>query len=221
MDIKHPILITGVPRSGTSLTAGLFHQAGAWGGRMIGGNKDNLKGFFENIRIRQEVTKGYLIELGEDPMGQDPLPSATTRMTLPSISRAEKMTQDVETIVNSEGYGGGQWFYKDAKIALTWAAWACAFPDAHWVLVRRKSEAIAESCMKTGFMRVYQTKEDWLNWIIRYEASFEQMKANLQMQLTELWFEDIVGENWGDLRTLIQILNLKWDEEKISEFIIR
>lgn len=72
--IKEPILITGCARSGTSMTAGIFHTCGVWGGVMGGANRYNKKGTFENSAIRQSIVKLFLKEIGVDPLGQNPLP---------------------------------------------------------------------------------------------------------------------------------------------------
>ena len=49
---KDPILITGLPRSGTSLTAGCLHACGAWVG-------DTVKGLYENEAVREKVVKTF------------------------------------------------------------------------------------------------------------------------------------------------------------------
>ena len=50
---KDPILVTGLPRSGTSLTTGCLHACGAWVGNTV-------KGFYENEAIRETVVKKFL-----------------------------------------------------------------------------------------------------------------------------------------------------------------
>ena len=65
-----PILITGCPRSGTSLTAGIINKCEAWGGEMVGPTPHNPKGFFENIGLREKLTKPVLSAMGCDPLGQ-------------------------------------------------------------------------------------------------------------------------------------------------------
>ncbi len=216
--LDSPILVTGVPRSGTSMTSGLIHQAGAWGGDMFGSTPDNVKGFFENKKLREDITKGYLVENGIDPMGQKDLPSLLQRMDFSNEERTEKLASDVKSIIQQQGYKDGPWFYKGAKISLMWGVWAAAFPFARWVLIRRKTEGIVSSCIRTGFMRVHSNSTDWTSWVEEYEAGFEQMRFELCPH--ELWYEDIVEGRWDGLQTMIQDFDLSWEPEKILDFII-
>ena len=58
-----PLLITGAPRSGTSLIAGLLHQMGMWTGHTVEGAPTNPRGFFENWGIREMIIKRQLAQL--------------------------------------------------------------------------------------------------------------------------------------------------------------
>lgn len=215
-----PILITGVPRSGTSLTAGCLNQCGAWVGRTVGANQDNPKGFFENMQIREKVVKGYLQSYGYDKMGQDlPLPPIQSSISPQDNNHAPLIRKQVEEILKSEGYRGEQWLFKDAKLALIWSAWAAAFPNSKWVLVRRNKNDIAESCKKTGFMRAFNTKAEWLLWVAEYEERFDALKRNCRFY--ELWFEDLVEGKLDYLEEMVRNIGLTWNEEKVREFIIR
>jgi hypothetical protein len=70
--MRPPILITGCARSGTSMTAGIVHICGAFGGRMSGPTPNNRKGMFENEEVRNQIVKPYLSSIGADPLGQKP-----------------------------------------------------------------------------------------------------------------------------------------------------
>ncbi len=216
--LDSPILVTGVPRSGTSMTAGLIHEAGAWGGDLIGSTPDNRTGFFENLKIREDVVKGYLKEINEDPMGQKDLPCLPQRMSFRETERTEKFALDIKNIILQQGYEGGPWFYKCAKIPLMWGVWAAAFPHARYILVRRDVKGIVDSCMRTMFMRVHNNLADWETWVRDYEASFKQMRFELKPH--ELWYEDIVGGRWDALQAIIEDYDLSWDSSKVSKFIL-
>ena len=71
-----PILVTGLPRSGTSIVAGSLKRCGAWLGRTVGRGHSNPKGFFENRTLREQVNKGILEALGSDPLGVSSLPDS-------------------------------------------------------------------------------------------------------------------------------------------------
>ena len=89
--LKRPILITGLPRSGTSLTAGLLDICGAWSGTTVPGSKDNVKGFFEHAMLRETVNKTLLSRIDCDPLGVKKLPPHE----LPPINNFKETITDI------------------------------------------------------------------------------------------------------------------------------
>lgn len=220
---RFPILVTGCARSGTSMIAGTINICGAFGGKTIGATRWNAKGQFENARVRDQVTKPYLRELGVDPLGQWPLPDLD-RLTIPVDWRHR-----VERVFLEDGYKGGPWFYKGAKMCLFWPVWHYAFPSARWVIVRRKREDIVSSCMKTSFMRAFRdpkirkavgahTEADgWGWWHNQHLKRFREMQdAGLNCHV--IWPERMVRRDYQDLYGLIDWLGLRWDS-RVLEFI--
>lgn len=140
MKTSPPLLITGCPRSGTSLTARTFAACGAWTGKTTGQ--------CENAQIRQSVLKPMLKEGGMD------------RIALRSFADVEgdpKRVRDrVEEIVREQGYRGGPWLYKDVKLVFCWRTWAEAFPEATWVTVWRPPKTILESFGRWGMSDRYR-----------------------------------------------------------------
>ena len=151
--LPDPILVTGCARSGTSLVAGAVNLCGAFGGIMRGPNKNNPRGMYENSRIVNAITKPYLRSLDLDPLGQYPLPDVNN-LPIPTDWRRR-----VEQVIQEEGYPGGPWFYKGAKMCLFHPVWSYAFPRAKWVIVRRRISDIVTSCEKTGFMQAFRRHE--------------------------------------------------------------
>ena len=219
--MQSPILITGCARSGTSMVAGAINICGAFGGVMSGPNRNNAKGMFENARIRNTLTKPYLRDIGADQLGQYPLPDVT-RLPIPSNWR-----QRVETVMKEEGYKDGPWMYKGAKMCLTWPVWHYAFPDAKWIIVRRKTSDIINSCVKTNFMRAFsstnfrmavgaETEEDgWRWWIHQHEQRFiEMIQAGLNVKV--VWPERMVTGDYQQLMETIEWLGLEWKTEVLT-----
>src|SRR3990167_1759798 len=161
----NPIFITGCARSGTSLTAGIIHLCGAFGGKMRRPNINNQKGMFENIAITQDLVKPFLKSIGADKMGQNPLPDPA-KVVLKANILAHQWRQNVISILNSEGYIGDRpFFYKGAKMCLMWEIWHAAFPNAQWIIVRRNKEDIIDSCLRTSFMKAYKDRGGWAKWV--------------------------------------------------------
>ena len=221
--MKAPILITGCARSGTSMVAGIINMRGAFGGKMSGPNMNNAKGMFENARIRNEIIKPYLTSIGADKMGQYPLPDIEN-MVIPTWWQRK-----VETIIQEEGYEDGPWMYKGAKMCLHWPIWNYAFPDAKWIIVRRKPSDIINSCLRTGFMSAFtrqgnqravgasNAREGWLWWIHEHEKRFiEMIQEGLNCKV--IWPERMVEGNYQQINEMLEWLGLEWDSE-ITDFI--
>ena len=69
-----PILVTGLPRSGTSMVAGILAEIGIFTGPTIAGGESNPKGFFENEAIREGIIKVILKSRDFCPLGVTSLP---------------------------------------------------------------------------------------------------------------------------------------------------
>lgn len=220
---KPPILVTGIPRSGTSLTAGILNICGAFGGDT--GRADKSKALkngksahamFENGRIKNEVVKPYLQNINVDPRGQYPLPDVE------SLVIPRDWGRRIESIMLDEGYNGGPWFYKGAKMALIWPVLHYTYPNAKWVIIRRRSGDIVNSCLNTGFMRAFADKatqqavnaenerDGWLWWVHQHEQRFREMiEAGLNCKV--VWPERAVNGDYAQLMELIDWLGLEWD----------
>lgn len=209
---QSPILITGCARSGTSLVAGIVHICGAFGGVMSGPNRYNQKGMHENAYIRDRVEKPYLGSINMDPLGQDPLPE-TEDLIIPANWRHK-----VENVMLEQGYEKGSWFYKGAKACLIWPVWHYAFPNAKWIIVRRRSADIAESCLNTGFMRKRSSYDEWIDWVHHHENKFvEMVKAGLNVK--QVWPDRMVKSNYEQMYETIEWLGLDWKPQEVTEFI--
>lgn len=213
-----PILITGAARSGTSMTAGSIHLCGAWGGNMSGPNSNNKRGMFENSEVRQDIVKPILRGMDCDPMGQKPLPSDEQVRGF-GLKQAIKLRERVCTAMKAQGLGEGQrWFYKGAKMCLIWPLWYMAFPNAQWIVVRRDTEDIISSCMDTGFMRAYTTREGWTRWVHAHLNRFDEMEAAPSLSMREIWPTEMVEGKFDNIKVAIQGLGLQWNE-KVMSFI--
>lgn len=222
--MKSPILITGCARSGTSLVAGIINTCGAFGGGMSGPNHNNQKGMFENAYIRNSIVKPYLESQGADKLGQYPLPDVDT-LDIPNNWRRR-----IEDVLKKDGYpGGSEWFYKGAKMCLMWPVWHHAFPDAKWIIVRRKTTDIVNSCMRTGFMQRFNSpvnqkavgakspEEGWFWWVKQHEARFSEMIME-GLNVKQIWPERMVERDYRQTNEMLEWLGLEWNDE-IFNFI--
>jgi hypothetical protein len=224
--MKTPILITGAARSGTSMVAGVINICGAFGGQMSGPNINNAKGMFENAKIRNNIVKPYLRQIGVDPMGQYPLPDVFN-LPIPRTLKAQ-----VEGVMKEQGYNQGPWMYKGAKMCLTWPIWHYAFPDAKWIIVRRRTGDIVRSCVRTGFMKAFNnnmnqkavgaksSEEGWIWWVRQHEERFREM-IDEGLNVKIVWPERMLDGDYRQMKETIEWLGLNWEDHsaEIHQFI--
>ena len=221
--MKEPILITGAARSGTSLIAGIINTCGVFSGETSPPNKNNQKGMFENARIRNTVVKPYLKSMGYDAMGQYPLPDVG-KLKIP-VDWADR----VQSVMIDEGYTGGDWMYKGAKMCLFHPVWHYAFPNAKWVIVRREDEDIVNSCMHTGFMRAFSLPDNikavgaineqdaWFWWVRQHNKRFVEM-IEKGMNCKQIHPERMIRGDYSQVHEMLEWLGLEWNSG-ITEFI--
>ena len=202
-----PILITGIPRSGATCIAATINACGAFGGIM------SKRGMYSNDAIRELLVMPYLDRLNVDPNGLNPLPS-TDAIIVPAYWRDR-----IEQVLKTEGYKKGAWMYKDSRIALTWPLWNISFPDAKWIIVRRRTGDVVQSCMKTGYMKAFKDEQGWLSMVQEYEKRFIEM-IDEKIDHRIIWPERMVDGDYGQIYELCDWLGLKWDD-KALEFINR
>ena len=212
----NPILVTGTARSGTSLITGVIAKLGAWAGITVPGGPDNPMGFFENILIREAVMKGHLASLGADILGQDAIPEPVDVDT----AVGPMIRYGVNTIARSQGYGGGPWVYKDARLAQVYPAWHNAFPMATWILVRRSREGILASCGDTQFMNA-RGIDDWEKWVDTYLLGIARLADDPAIKTIDVSFDKfIAGEN-QEFSDAMHKCGIGWDTDVARSMIIK
>lgn len=208
-----PIIVTGLPRSGTSLVTGILAICGAWAGNTPAPDPHNRKGTFENVAIRENLIKPYLLMHMADPLGLDPLPTVATD---PLIDPC-KWREMVNKTIQRQGYDDGPWVLKDAKIALMWRMWADAFPAAKWVLVRREASMAIASCMRAEPMtrRMGHDYQKWAKWADLYRKHL----VSITVPASHIWPDrDVFGDMSG-VQSLVGKLGLTWRPDIVSAFV--
>jgi hypothetical protein len=192
MSEQAPILITGIPRSGTTMIAATINACGAFAGEM------SKRGMYSNDRIREELVKIYLEMI---------------RINLDYIPINWKIS--VEYIMEQQGYKEGPWMYKDSNLSKMWKVWNKFYPDAKWIIVRRRTGDIIQSCMKTGYMTEHSTEKGWLQMVHEYEARFvEMITEGLNCKI--IWPERMIDGDLKQLYEVIEWLGLTWNKEALK-----
>lgn len=132
--MEEPIVILSIPRSGSSLIAGLFHIHGVWVGRCQKPDKYNPKGYFENLDIKKELKKRY---------GR-----------LSHTGRRAEAQRGFRGSIHPYTPESGKWLFKCSAMYLN--AWHEFSPQ--FICVRRSWTGTTESNKNTNFLGTKEPK---------------------------------------------------------------
>jgi len=203
-----PILITGAERSGATFIARILDMCGVQSGR--------CNGMFENTQIitfNRQYLRQYLFGFP----------------TIDVIRIPAHWREVIEKVLTTENMLETPWMVKSATLARMWPVWNRYYPDAKWLIVRRRTGDVIQSCIKTGYMGEFKdpynvrfvggTKEEdgWLWWIHQYENKFvEMVQAGLNHKI--IWPDRMVSGDYQQIQEMVEWLGLKWNE-RIPEVI--
>ena len=216
--LNSPIFVTGIERSGSSIVAKIIRDCGTFSGRTTE--------MQENIGIKKLVDS-YYKEICKIPIyGQYPLPD------LRSIKIPSNWGDSIEYLLKEDMYDAKiPWMYKSSRLAQLWPIWHDTYPNAKWVIVRRRTGDILHSCLKTGFMTAYANKaiqhgigvnseqEGWLWWVHQHEKLFvEMIEKGLNCKI--IWPERIVYNDYEQIYEMLEWLGLRWNPNLIDSISI-
>ena len=215
---RSPIIVTGIQRSGSTMIAKILQEAGVFTG--ITGST------IENKRIRR-ILDGIYLNNGVDPLGQYPLPDGKSWLHYPS-----NLENRINGVLNKEGYTDAhKWLMKGHRFGQTWQIWKALYPNAKWVIVRRRTPDVIDSCMKTAYMYKYNdpkvlkeiksdltTHDGWLWWIRRNENYLNSL-IHSDTDYMVVWPERMARNDYSQIKHLHGWLNIPFEENRIRELI--
>lgn len=205
-----PIIVTGLPRSRTSMTMQMLELSGMFVGEVLGATPANPQKQMEQREIIDKIQKVHLKKFKFDPMGQKPLPPI--KWYEPDPKRKERTL----SIMKKHGLENDTiWGFKDSKASLDWRCWNAAFPNAVWIVTERIDKDVIDSCLRTSFMKKYSDSEGWQYWIDEHKKRFEDMFFYLE-RIYKLNTDDVVAYKFDELERIIKDVGLNWDYEKIK-----
>lgn len=190
-----PILITGAPRSGKTIVANILRMCG-----VFTGITNNM---LENEIFDLEIAP-YLTFIGSDPLGHRFIPETITFIP-------DDIKKDIIARLINQGYRNGKYILKSSRIVITYQLWQSYYPDARYVIVRRNKHDIVDSCIKTGYMNSFQTKDEWSLMIDAYEKKIEEIKG--RVKYIEVWPEKMTYGDYSEMYKMIGFLGLSWKDE--------
>ena len=134
-------IVTGMHRSGTSLTASLFQKVGVdIGNKLVGPADGNVKGHFENVDF-VEFHKSVLRSHGIDELG------CTFEKTIPV---AAEYVEIAKRAIEQNQLPHKHWGWKDPRTALFWDFWLNLLPEANFICVYRSPWEVVDSLYRRG-----------------------------------------------------------------------
>lgn len=206
-----PILITGADRSGSSFIARIVHMCGAYSGIV---NK-----MYEN-EFLSALSKKYIDEYSKQTQPFPTFDAVSTQWKTQVLEWAN--VRDV-------------WMFKSSFITPMWRIWDYAFPQARWIIVRRRTGDILNSCLKTGYMTLFKDpairecvgandeREAWLWWVHQYEDAWKAMIRKGVDYMT-VWPERMADGDYAQLHEMIEWLGLEWNDNipmKVGSLLIK
>ncbi len=209
-----PLLMAGLPRTGSSMSMETLVQQGLWTGKTVQATRANPRGFFENIMLKQNYVKAILSNLGASPDGVRTLPDPENLPLLPGLRAA------VLHEIAGQGYDGkAPWGFKDPKLTLLWPIWARAFPEAVWVIPRRNNTAVINSLMRVSFMQQHSTDPHfWRMFCACYEQRLDALKSSVP-DVIELDTDAVAAGSVEQLAEIAGRLGLNFDPAKARKAI--
>jgi len=216
---EHPIFITGLPRSGTSMTAGIFAQLGVFTGPTVPGGLSNPKGFFENTIIREEIIKGILNAANFCPLGVSSLPPIDFNEEI-NFDKKLSLKDILQRIILAQGYNKEvPWLYKDAKLTLLWRIFNSQFPNALWIIVRRDRENVIRSCLSTHFMLQHSSKVDfWNKFADEYETRLEAL-LHCVKNVIQINTDELVNGHYEIIENICRDRGINFVHSVVNDFV--
>jgi hypothetical protein len=199
--MKKPIIITGIPRSGKGMIAGILNICGIFTG--------NVDKRFENSLLNHSLIEPYCVANGMDADQQK------TFVPTKTLSIPNDWKESVDYIWKQQGAKDDEWLLKSAQASLMWPVWNHAYPDAKWIIVRRRTGDIVSSCTKTAYMKAHGTEQGWLDMCREHEQRFVEM-INAGLNCKVIWPHRMAYGDYQQIYELLEWLGLSWDTDILN-----
>lgn len=202
------ILITGIPRSRTSLTAAIFEKCGAeFGKNLKKPNEHNPLGYYEDMAIIKGLVNPHWEKMGFHPLDRTNMPTKEDVIIDPEW---KKKTQRIMGKLKHKTA------IKEPKMCLYWEQWHDAFPEAKWVIVRRPRAEVLESIRnRTPWMRGTFSRQNRAAhiqlYIDHHLRRIDELKA--EGAYFEIHTENFLACDWSEIQKCVEWCGLKWNEQ--------
>lgn len=208
MKFKQLILITGVERSGSTLISRVLQLCRA--------NTGQTNKMRENVSLRV-LSNNAIRELREACF----MPTYESMETVVDWKGSVASALEKQSIPESMPF-----FYKDSQITQLWKLWHNNYPNAKWIIVRRRTGDVLNSLRDTAYMIKFKSKknieqvgasterEAWLWWVGQYEERFRDIiSPEYDIDYRIVWPERMRDGNFEQMKEVVNWCNLEWNNE--------
>jgi hypothetical protein len=203
------ILITGMHRSGTSLTAKIVHELGGYLGdpeELLPPSHDNLDGFcerFDVMQINDELLDSVGANWHSPPKdGLNFWQKGFSSDRLKIVERARQVIRKLEP--------HALWAIKDPRFCLTLGLWGRLLPNAKYVVCLRNPYEVAQSLNKRqGFDEDYSL----MLWLHYYRLFIQATRCD---QRLVIYYQHLFDKSDRELHRMTHWLKLSPDEKALQ-----
>jgi len=192
-----PIIILGQPRSGSSMTAGIFAAHGVWTGTCRPPTPLNAKGFFENVPMKKLIIATH---------------KAVVRKGILAAKTPGFRANVLEAIKN-DGYTEGPWLWKGS--AMYWPAFFEFEPI--FVVVNRPREQIFASTRKSKMLNPNETDAELYANIDYHQEQMDYLCTYKQAVRVNSY--DVARGDFSSIERAITYAGLEYDEAVTTGFV--
>lgn len=200
-DRPEPIVVTGTLRCGSSLTARIFAEHGAWVGECEGPSKANPDGFYENLAIKSWVQRNV------DPKDRSKI-----------LSQEHPLHPDFRTFLmatlKKESYQGGPWLVKHS--VLYWRLWDQFSP--RFVLPRRNLAEVFQSIRAAGYSS-WASDDELKTALRRMDRRVLYLSRNRGGAIIDI--AKMIGGDFTEVEAALKMCDIEPDHDLIASLINR
>ncbi len=208
-DHAQPIIVTGVPRSGVSIIASLLRAFEAWPGDGEIRGRESY-----NNEVRNRIVRPFFRGIRSNLIGRGNTLLTTDQCRDVKDTVAPVWRRRILHLIHGKGYAGGPWLYWGADACLAWPIWNEAFPGAHWVIVRRETDAIVNACIMTKYVR--DVVSDIPEWVDSYLTQIDRLQTGTESS-RECWPGSVYSGKLDTARTLVTRLGMNWNDDTAND----
>lgn len=139
------LIVLGMHRSGTSLTANWLSRCGLHiGNRLIGATKSNIYGHYEDEdfhSFHEEVFQSYGIPNG-------------ALLKTPELEISPAQTEKLRSLIAQKNSSNHSWGWKDPRTCLFTSIYDCLIPKADYLVVFRDFNNVVDSLIRRKFNEI-------------------------------------------------------------------